>query len=532
MTGALIAAAVGLPLLVGLVALALPEARHARLTLVATLTALASLVLLALAWATGDVLDVPWLPALGLRLHLALDGISGPLAVLAAAVTAGAALAARRRPVDGGRSATFVACLLITLGGALAAFAARDALLFVVAFETVLVPVWVLITRFGDAHDPAARREAGMRFVLYTGLGSTLLLLGVLALITAAGTADLELLAARGGDLDLITQTVVAALLTAGLAVKVPLWPLHSWLPAAHTTAPTAGSVLLAAVLLKLGTYGLVRLPLATVPDGFARLAPALAVLAVIGIVWGGLVCLRERDLKRLVAWSSIAHMGFVVLGLASGTETGVVAALYGNLAHGVISALLFVLVGGLKARRGDDDLALPWPALREVAPRTGLLLMVGLAASLGLPGLAGFWGEMGALVAAWRPAPDRPEGVFVAAVVVAALGAALAAAYALRVARIVWWGEPDSGASEHLHTTTAAADGGDGARPGASEHLHPGHDLHPAHHLHPDGELDRDELVPATVLALAVVVLGVAPGLVLAVTDPAVATLMGGGAG
>ena len=135
------------------------------------------------------------------------------------------------------------------------------------------------------------------------------------------------------------------------------MFPLHTWLPPAHTTAPTAGSVLLAAVLLKMGTYGLVRLPVSTVPDGFARLAPVLGVAGVIGIVWGALVCLVERDLKRLIAYSSVAHMGFVALALAAGSETGIQAALFANIAHGVISALLFFLVGGLKQRWGSVDL-------------------------------------------------------------------------------------------------------------------------------------------------------------------------------
>src|SRR5699024_10391101 len=252
------------------------------------------------------------------------------------------------------------------LAGAVATFAARDAVLFVVAFELVLVPMWVLITRFGDDRDPSARREAGARFVIYTGVGSTLLLLGVLLLVTQTGTAALgELGRARGAGLGAGMQLTIAVLLTLGLAVKVPVWPLHSWLPMAHTTAPTAGSMLLAAVLLKMGTYGLVRLPLATVPDGFARIAPVLGVCGAIGIIWGGLVCLVERELKRLIAFSSIAHMGFVVLALATGTATGVAAALYGNIAHWVVSALLFLVVGGLKHRWAGDDLTRPRRALR-----------------------------------------------------------------------------------------------------------------------------------------------------------------------
>ena len=500
----MIGLACALPLLAGLALLVggteLSRTAAARTGL---LVALATLALTAVSWWDGAVVDLPWLPALGLRLHLALDGISGPLAVLSGLVTVAACTTAlgdaRRRP----EGATFVGCLLLTLAGAVATFAARDAVLFVVAFEVVLVPMWVLISRFGDRRDPQRRRAASARFVLFTGFGSTLMLLGVLLLVARAGTADLgELGRAAGEGIDLRTQVVIAVLLTVGLAVKVPVWPLHSWLPMAHTTAPTAGSMLLAAVLLKMGTYGIIRLPLATVPDGFARIAPVLGVCGAIGIIWGGLVCLVERELKRLIAFSSIAHMGFVVLALATGTATGVAAALYGNIAHGVISALLFLVVGGLKHRWAGDDLSRPRRALRDHAPRTGVLLMVGLAAGLGLPGLAAFWGEFTTVVAALDPAGDRPHLLFVGCAAAAAVGGALAAGYSLRVARLVWVGE--------------------GHEAGATE----GHDSDERDGL--TAELGATELLPGFVLALVIVVLGVAPGLLLVVTDPALAGVVG----
>ncbi|UUZ45357.1 proton-conducting transporter membrane subunit [Janibacter limosus] len=362
-----------------------PELSAGTATRTGVVGAPATLVLPVVAWSTRAVVDIPWLPSLGLRIHPGLDGISGPLAVLAAAVTAAACLTTwGERPRSGSR-ATFVGCLLITLAGAVATFAARDALLFVVAFELVLVPMWVLITRFGDERDPQARREAGARFVLYTGLGSTLMLLGVLLLVSSAGTADLQTLgAARGEGLSAATRVTIAVLLTLGLAVKVPVWPLHSRLPLAHTTAPTAGSMPPGRGPAQDGHLRPRAAPPATVPDGFATIAPVLAVCGSIGIIWGGLVCLVETDLKRLIARSSIAHMGFVALAPATGSDTGVAAALYANIAHGVISALLFLVVGGLKHQWGDDDLRTPRAALREGAPVTGLLLLVGLAAGSG----------------------------------------------------------------------------------------------------------------------------------------------------
>ena len=170
-----------------------------------------------------------------------------------------------------------------------------------------------------------------------------------------------------------------------------------------------------------------------------------LALLGVVGILWGGLACLVERDLKRLIAYSSVAHMGFVALAIASGSETGLQAALFGNIAHGVVAALLFFVVGDLKEQWGSSDLRVARAALRDKAPRFGLALVVGLAAALGLPGLVSFWGEFLALYAAWSPAPDRPVALLRVCVVLGAAGLALAAAYALRVARIVWAGSGPS---------------------------------------------------------------------------------------
>jgi NADH-quinone oxidoreductase subunit M len=436
------------------------------------------------------VVDRAWVPSMGLRWQFAVDGISAPLLLLVAVLGVGVVLHTTDRPPEGGTSPTFHACLLLVELGALATFYARDAVLFFVSFELVLVPMWVLITRFGDQHRAAARADAGGRFVLYTAFGSTLMLVGILALVAKAGTADLDVLAqGAGAGIPVRTQVLVAALLTAGLAVKVPVFPLHTWLPSAHTIAPTAGSVLLAAVLLTMGTYGLVRLPLATLPEGFARVAPVLGGLGAVGILWGGLACLVERDLKRLVAYSSVAHMGFVAIGLASGTRTGLQAALFANIAHGVIASLLFVVVGGLKERWGSGDLETARAAVREVAPRLGFALVVGFAASLGLPGLAGFWGEFLAVYAAWSPAPDRPGGLFRTFAVVAALGTVLAAAYSLRVLRTVWAGE---------RTTPLITDSRD------------------------------SEWDVVAVLVLATVLLGVLPGPLLSMTSGAVSTIVG----
>jgi len=441
-----------------------PAAQGNLIALVASVVTL--VLVLLLAWLRPEV-DAPWVPALGLRWHFAVDGISIPLALLASALTVAVVVHSRGREPGrgvegGGTTSTYYACLLLVEFAALATFLTRDAIGFFVAFELVLIPMWVLISRFGDAHvSEAVRADASNRFVFFTVLGSTLMLLGILVLVTSSGTSDLTVLAARhGAGIPGSTQVLVAALLVTGLGIKVPLWPAHTWLPPGHTVAPTAASVLLAAVLLKMGSYGIIRVALPTVPDGFATVAPYLAVCGAIGTIWAGLACLVERDLKRLVAYSSLAHMGFVALGLASGTQTGLQAALFANIAHGLVSALLFFVVGGLKERWGSADLTIARAALRETSPRMGYALVVGFAAALGLPGLVGFWGELLAVYAAWSPAEGRPVPLFRLCAVLAVCGIAMAAGYALRVLRLVWAGRPETEQTARVSTVV-----GDDAR-------------------------------------------------------------------
>jgi NADH-quinone oxidoreductase subunit M len=411
---------------------------------VSALMALVSLVGAVVVSVTRPSIDAPWVPSLGLRWSFAVDGIAIPLILLTAALTLLVVLHSRGAEPPGGSPATFYGSILLTSFGALATFTARDAIGFYIAFELVLVPMWVLIGRFGDEHaEQSVRTDAANRFLLFTVTGSAFLLIGLILLVTTTGTTNLDALAAAAGSqLSHGQQVLIATLLVAGMAIKVPLWPVHTWLPPAHSTAPTAGSVLLAAILLKMGTYGLVRVAIPTVPDGFATIAPYLAVLAVVGIIWAGLACLVERDLKRLVAYSSVAHMGFVILGLASGTQTGMQAALFGNIAHGVVSGLLFFVVGRLKSQWHTADLAVVPRSLRDVSPKYGFALVVGFAAALGLPGLIGFWGEVLSVYSGWNPAAGRPTILFQVCAVVAAIGMALAAGYSLRVLRTVWAGE------------------------------------------------------------------------------------------
>jgi NADH-quinone oxidoreductase subunit M len=534
-----------LPLLGAVALIAIPGDESPAERIVALGVSVVTAVLAVVVVVGRHEVDVPWIRSLGIRWHFGVDGISAALVLLTALLTVAVvlhSLAGRTPP--GGSGSTFLGCILLVETGALDTFLARDAILFFIAFEVVLVPMWVLIRSFGDDHVPDERRsDAAGRFVLFTVLGSTLMLIGILFLVHHQGTSDLTALARLHGEgISRSLQTAIAGILLLGLGIKVPLWPLHTWLPPAHTVAPTAGSVLLAAVLLKMGTYGIVRLVVATVPGGLAALSPVLAIVGVVGILWGGLACLVERDLKRLIAYSSVAHMGFVVLALAAGNDTGLQAALLGNIAHGLVAALLFFVVGDLKEQWGSADLHTVRIGLRDRAPRFGVVLLVGLAAALGLPGLVSFWGEFLALYAAWSPAADRPVLLMRVCVVLGATGLALAAAYSLRVARLVWSGE----AGRPVVGTGDEGPGDEG--PGAGGQT-------VAEQLAPDGHGRGATLVTVTAqpdvapaaggvddvhgarwavvltLAVAVIVLGVLPQLLLGLSAPdAVRLLTGSG--
>jgi NADH-quinone oxidoreductase subunit M len=485
-------------------------------------------------WSTPDAVlevDVPWIPGLGARLHLVLDGISAPLVVLTALLGLLVVVLATSTSSSHRGSRGLVACLLAVEGGALATFTAADLVVFFVAFEVVLVPMWAVIRWWGDPHDEPGRRDAATRFILFTAGGSVVLLLGLLLVASASGTTDLVQLVRRQGDgMSAPVQLAAAVLLLLGLSVKVPVWPLHTWLPPAHTAAPTAGSVLLAGVLLKMGSYGMVRFVVPVVPDGFARVAPVLGALGVVGILWAGLACLVERDLKRLVAFSSVAHMGFVALGIASGTPQGLQGALFANVAHGVITSLLFVVAGGLKQRFGTADLRIVLAGagggLRDRLPRYGGMLVVGCIAGLGLPGLAGFWGEFLAVYGAWQADPvatGAPVWFWRALASLAVVGTLLAAAYLLRVLRLLWHGEVEGVA------VTPAGD-----RHGAPTLLESGGRaaLHLPRDVRSASGWRRDDATPSeTVVGLVLVVLSVVPGLLpwvlLATTEPAVRHLL-----
>ena len=359
----------------------------------------------------------------GSFVRLAADGLSVPLVGLTAFLGVIAVLASW----DAERPGAHLGLLLALEAAVMGVFLAADLVLFYVAWEAVLIPMFLLIGGWGHEN----RRYAAMKFFVYTFAGSAFMLVGLVFLIMGGGQGTG--IAATPIALGAASQPLVFWLLAAGLLVKIPVVPLHTWLPDAHVEAPTAGSIMLAGVLLKMGAYGLARIAIPYTPDAFAAAAPILAALGVVGIVYGAAMALGQSDLKRLVAYSSVAHMGFVVIGLASGTELGYQGALLGMVSHGLVAGLLFFLVGALYERAHTREIA-AFGGLGRTLPKWATVFVFASLASLGLPGLSGFPGEFAAVVAAF--------GTFGFSVAVAGIGVLLAGAYTLRAVRGVVHGE------------------------------------------------------------------------------------------
>lgn len=494
----------------------------------------------------GSSVDVVWLGALDVHWSLGIDGISAPLVLMSTVVFATSLVSLLRHApadADGGPSRTvaLAVLLLVIEAGVLGSFLALDMVLFFVFFEVALIPMWFVIGAWGDAGDPDGRRRAATRFLVFTVTGSALMLVGMLLVRAEAGTFDIVEIAASYTPSG-ATALAASLLVGLGLAVKTPLWPVHIWLPDAHSKAPTVGSVLLAAVLLKLGTYGFLRFWM-PVTSAEWLLVPVVAALAVVGIVYAALACLAQTDLKRLIAYSSVGHMGFVVLGAATFTVGGVQAAVFASVAHGLITGLLFFVAGAVKDRYGTTDLARLRVLYGRVPHLAGVFAFAAMA-SLGLPGLAGFWGEMLAIRAAVSPAAALPGTTFGWLAVIAALGVILTSAYVLAVMRGMLQGGPvepvsQAGGTVELVADTVPSDpadsvaanaGGSGlfgaAAPSAPK------DSVPASAAVVGAaatDVDRSEWVTWSPLLLLTLVLGVAPGLLLTPVGAAAVSFLGG---
>ena len=434
--------------------------------------------------------DAEWISVIKSSYLIGIDGISLPLYFLSMVITLLVMIYSWNHVPSPGNPKAFFILMLVLQTGMAGTFIARDLVLFFVFFELVLLPMYFMIGVWGGEN----RQYASLKFFLYTMFGSALMLVAFLALFfkTGAESFAIPYLIENGASIAKNTQIWIFAGMFIGFAVKVPMFPFHTWLPDAHTQAPTQGSVILAAILLKLGTYGFVRIAIPILPAAAKEWAPWIGLLAVIGIIYGALGCLAQTDMKRLIAFSSVAHMGYVMLGISTLTDFGMNAAMFGMVAHGLITGMLFFIAGSVKERYHTLEIKRLSGMLVQM-PKLGWILGFSAMASLGLPGLAGFWGEFPAILSAYQPADGLPVETFRTYMVIAAIGTVFAAAYLLWLYQRTAFGEPTA--------EFAAGHGHD-------------EDIH---------DVNKFEWIAWTPLLIAIVVFGVYPQLMFKVLDPAV---------
>jgi NADH-quinone oxidoreductase subunit M len=386
------------------------------------------------------VTDTVWIANPEIHYHVGIDGLSLWLIILSTFLTPIAILASWRSIKD--RSKEFFAFLLLLEFGLVGVFSAWDLFLFYTFWEIVLVPMYFLIGIWG--HD--RRIYATVKFFLYTFAGSVLMLVAIIFLYNRAGTFDYAaILSGLGSGKIMLShgeETFLFLAFFAAFAIKVPIFPLHTWLPDAHVEAPAAGSLMLASVMLKMGTYGLARFCLPMFPTAARENAWWIVILAIIGIVYGALVALVQPNMKKLVAYSSVSHLGFVVLGIFSFTQMGLDGAVYQMLAHGISTGALFILVGFMYDRRNSLAIS-DYGGVATAAPWLSIMFLVTTLASVGLPTLSNFVGEF--LVLQGSAQSNFTWTVF------AALGPILSACYMLWMYQRVFFGELTDEVKHHM---------------------------------------------------------------------------------
>jgi NADH-quinone oxidoreductase subunit M len=390
--------------------------------------------------------NVPWIKAIGTNYHLGIDGLSVWLVLLTTFIMPIAILSTWHAVEK--RHTAFYVFLLLMETTMIGVFTSLDLLLFYLFFEASLIPMFFLIGIWGGDN----RIYAAVKFFIYTAIGSLLMLVAIISLYfiqlkaTGVGTFDYLVLmeALKSGKILFDAHSPVPALLFFAFAIafsiKVPLFPFHTWLPDAHTEAPTAGSVILAAVLLKMGTYGLMRFNFTLFPEACREYAWIFIILAVIGIIYGALVAMVQPDIKRLVAYSSVSHMGFVMLGMFSFTEFGMQGALYQMLNHGISTGALFLLVGFIYERRHTRAIT-EFGGLANVMPNYTTLFVIVTMSSIGLPFLNGFVGEFMIMLGMWSSHTLMGNWNWIATMI-AGTGVILAAVYLLWMVQRVFFGK------------------------------------------------------------------------------------------
>ena len=333
--------------------------------------------------------DIPWIDWLGLHYHLGIDGLSFPLVFLNSLLTL-IAIFSTSKTIQ--RPRLYYAMLFLLSGGAVGAFLAQDLLLFFLFYELEIVPLYILIAIWGGAR----RGYAAMKFLLYTALSGILVLASFLGLVWLTGESSFDYVVLRSHTLPLSSQLLLLAPLLVGVFIKIPIFPFHTWLPDAHVEASTPISVLLAGVLLKLGTYALLRFGIGLFLEGWVYLAPWISILAAISALYGASCAIAQTDMKKVVAYSSIAHMAYILLAACATTRLSMTAAVFQMVSHGLISAFLFLLVGMVYKKTGSRDVNVLRGLLNpeKGLPVTGGLMILGVMASSGLPGMVGFISE------------------------------------------------------------------------------------------------------------------------------------------
>ncbi len=487
---------IAVPFVAGLLVWLMPRQSLAMQRGIASIAAIANVVLavvglVSLTPVAGYQLvdSMAWFPQIGLKYAVGLDGINVWMVVIAALLTPLAIFAARTQKGDNQQG--FYALLLLVSASTIGAFVSIDLLLFYVFFELTLIPTAILIAMYGVGE----RKAAAIKFFVYPFVGSIFLLVSIAGIVilswqqTGVWSFDSVALAGALNSGAVVIDEQVAHLLFAGFAlafaIKTPIWPFHTWMPQAQAATPDHGAVDIAGLLLKVGAFGFIRFVLPFFPESVSWAAPAIGILAVISIVYGGIVAFGQRDMKVLLSYATISHLGFVILGIFSQTVEGISGALLTMINSGLTTGALFLIVGILARNAGGrnpDHFSGVWAS----APRFGTLALVAVFASIGVPGLNGFIGEFLSLQGAWI-APHLGFGY----ISVAVLGIIVSAAYLLRMFRTVFMGA--------VSTTSPVA------------------------------EASKSELAVLAVLVLAMLVVGLYPQLVLNVMQPSISALVGG---